>query len=391
MKGIVPRGKTKGTDFCGIDEHIYIIRSDLGSYMQVGSLHKGKDINIRSLHPSCQNGDHYLAGKEGYFYIIKGNSYRRVKNLTTDRDSEVQSLHPNCQGGDHYLCAFGKFHIIFQEKGTYRSTSSLHHDSEATENSLHPNCRNGLYYWGLPNYYYFLKPESEWAVEFYKGTDFSKDHRTDICSIDPDVVNFLPGGLSITKGPATGMWENIKTITNDSDTPMAWTNTIKKTVGYNKEKMTEITHNWKIGMSASMESGALTALIAKFQFSFSAEYGGSRVSTEKESWNKATEVEETLSYEVKPHQRLYLWQFRLGFGKEPVLFCRDLKIDDDPNPPTEIPLPPAQSSLLNGGGGCQSSLRVSSHNQSGAALLVKGLSACHTDELSVCAQVFMHL
>ncbi|XP_048048520.1 uncharacterized protein LOC125269633 [Megalobrama amblycephala] len=343
MNGIVPKSKTKGTDFCGVNNYYYIIRSDLGCYMQSSNFNKGLDISIFSLHPACQNGDHYLSDSDGYFYIIKGNSYRRVTNLTTHSDAVVYSLHPNCRGGDHYLSAFGNFYIIFQGKGTYRRTTNMNRDSDAVEYSLHPNCREGLYYWGLPNHYYFLKPVSERGVEYYKGTNFNKDECTAVYSVHPDVLNFLPGGLSVTIGPSFGIWENIKTLTNDSNTPVTWTKKINKKVGYNKEKMSQITHNWKIATSASVGSGVLTGLIVKMQFSLSAEYGGSHVSTENESWNEMTEEEEQLSFELKPNESLYLWQYRMGLGKDPVLFCRDLKIDDEPNPPTEVPLPPAQS------------------------------------------------
>ncbi|XP_067265078.1 uncharacterized protein [Chanodichthys erythropterus] len=343
MNGIIPKSKAKGTDFCGVNDYYYIIRSDLGCYMQSSDYNKGLDLSIFSLHPACQDGDHYLGHEDGYFYIIKGNSYRRVTNLSTDSGAVVYSLHPNCRGGDHYLSAFGNFYIIFQGKGTYRRTTNMNQDLDAVEYSLHPNCRDGLYYWGLPNNYYFLKPVSKWGVEYYKGTDFSKDECTAVYSVHPDVLNFLPGGLSVTIGPSFGIWENIKTISNDSNTPVTWTKKITRRVGYNKEKMTQITHNWKIAASVSTESGALAALIAKMQFSFSAEYGGSHVSTEKESWNEMTEEEEQLSLQLKPNESVYLWQYKLGLGEEPVLFCRDLKIDDDPNPPTEVPLPPAQS------------------------------------------------
>ncbi len=104
--------------------------------------------------------------------------------------------------------------------------------------------------------------------------------------------------------------------------------------------MAQITHNWKITPSVSIHSGNLTGLIAKFQFSFSAEYGGARVYTKKETWNDAIDVEEQLSFVLNPHTSLYLWQYRLGLGDEPVLFYRDLIISNEPNPPTEVPLPP---------------------------------------------------
>ncbi|XP_077095224.1 uncharacterized protein LOC143746880 [Siphateles boraxobius] len=343
MKGIIPRSKAKGTDICGMGKYYYIIRSDLDCYMKIGSINRGSDISIFSLHPAYKNEDHYIGG-DSYFFIIKGDSYRRVSDLTTDSDAGKEySLHPNCRGGDHYFSTYGKFYIIFKEKGTYRITTNMNYDSDAVEYDLHPNCRNGLYYWGLSNDCFFLKPVSESGVEYYKGTDLSKDECVGVYSVHPDALNFLPGGLSVTKGPAFGIWESIKAITNDSNTPVTWQKKINKKVGYNKEKMSQITDNWKIATSTLTETGDLIELIVKLQFSFSAEYGGSNVSTENESWNEVTEEEEQLTFELKPNESLYLWQYKLGLGKDPVLFCCDLKMASDPKPPTEVPLPPAQS------------------------------------------------
>ncbi len=126
---------------------------------------------------------------------------------------KVYSLHPNYQGGDNYFSTFGScYHIIFQEKGTYRITTDLHKDTNGVEYKLHPSCRNGLYYWGMPNRCFFLMPVSDWGVEFCGSKDISKDQSFGVYSVHPDILNFLPGGLSITKGPAFGIWENIKTI-----------------------------------------------------------------------------------------------------------------------------------------------------------------------------------
>ncbi|ROI52180.1 hypothetical protein DPX16_3450 [Anabarilius grahami] len=366
MSGIIPKSKTKGTDICGQGKYFYIFRSDLSCYMRTSDLNSDSDISIFSLHPACQDGDHYLGGWDGCFYIIKGNNYCRFcRYLTTDSEAEVYSLHPNCQGGDHYFSAYDKFYIIFQEKGIYRITSDMNTDSDAEEHDLHPDCRNGLYYWGMGfidslifygmiaakelkrfgrmNRIYFLKPASEWGVQFCSITDLSDNERPKVYSVHPDVLNFLPGGLSVTKGPAFGIWENIKTISNDSNTPVTWQKKITKKVGWNKEKMTQITHNWDIAASGSIETGALAKLITNLQFSISGEYGGSHVRTENESWNEMNEEEEQLSFVLKPNESVYLWQYRMGLGEEPVLFCRDLKITSDPNPPTEVPLPLAQS------------------------------------------------
>ncbi|MGH0170751.1 UNVERIFIED_CONTAM: hypothetical protein FKN15_071502 [Acipenser sinensis] len=338
---IVPKNKAPGVDFCGVKQYYYIVRSDLGCYMRSSNFHEGRDLSVFSLHQSCRGGDFYLAHQDDLFYIIKGNEYRRVTNMNTDSGAEVFSLHPNCQGGDHYLSAFGNVYIIFQSKGTYRRTSNMNKDSDGVDFPLHSACRDGLYYWGIDSYYYFIKPDDKWGVQYYKCTNFNTNQDPDTFSFHSDVVNFLPGGLSISQGSAFGRWENIKTISNDSAQPVKWTKKITKKVGYTKEKMSSMEHNWKISMSATYQAGDLTAAFAKYQFSLSAEYGGRSINTEKEDWSEAMEVEESIEMTIQPNEKVYIWQYNLGFGKESVLFCRDLKITKTSTPPTEIPLPPS--------------------------------------------------
>lgn len=339
MAGILSKSKAKGVDFCGVDDNYYIIRSDLGCYMYSTNFHRGYDLTVYSLHPCCQGGDHYLALNNSTFYIIKGNTYRRVSDMSRDIDAVVYNLHPNCQGGDHYLSAYGNFYIIFKSRGVYRRTSNMNKDSDAVEYELHPNCMDGLYYWGTQNFSYFLKPKDQWGIQYHKTDNLNKDTYSDTYSIHPDVLNFLPGGLAETHGPAFGKWELIKTISNDSETPLTWEKKITRKVGYTKSKSSSVEHNWKVSMSTTYQSGALTEAIAKFQFSLSAEYGGKSVNTEDESWEEATEVSESVSLNLQPHAKMYMWQYKLGFGKEDVLFCRDMIVNADPNPPTSIPLP----------------------------------------------------
>ncbi|XP_058624451.1 uncharacterized protein LOC131535932 [Onychostoma macrolepis] len=222
MKGIVPKKKIKGVDFCGGQTYSYIIRSDLGCYMQSSNFNKGSDLTIFSLHPSCQNGDHYFADWNDKFYIIKGNSFRKVTDLSTDSDAEVISLDSNCKGGDYYLSAGGWFYIIFLEKGTFRQTSDLNRDTYGEEKALRFTWHNGLYYWGQSKSFCFLRPVSEWGVEYNEGNSLMEDSCYNTYSVHPTVVNFLPGGLSITKGPAFGKWENIKSASNDSKTAVTW-------------------------------------------------------------------------------------------------------------------------------------------------------------------------
>ncbi|XP_064417962.1 uncharacterized protein LOC135358294 [Latimeria chalumnae] len=340
MAGIVPKKNARGVDFCSQGGYYYIVRSDLGCYMESYDFNKGSNLVVKSLHPACQGGDHYLA-YYSYFYIIKGNSYRCVTNMSDDADATVYELHPNCQGGDHYLCTYGNFYIIFQDKGTYRCTSDMRYDSEAVEHSLHPDYRSGLYFWAEANYFNFIKPVDEWGVQFYRVTDLSKDEVTTF-SFHPDVINFMPGGLSVTQGPAFGIWEVVKTIKNDSNSTITWTKKINKKEGYEKEKMSSLEHNWNVSIGASYQSGTLIETIAKYQFSLQAEYGGAAVNTENENWSSVTEIEESVSVTLKAGEKIYVWQYKLGFGKEDILFCCDMEFDDDPTPPREVPLPPSK-------------------------------------------------
>ncbi|KAM4626539.1 uncharacterized protein O3C94_019585 [Discoglossus pictus] len=341
MVGIVPKKQALGVDFFGMNQYYGIVRSDLNCYMKCYNFNKGEDISIHSLHPSCRGGDHYVAYSDDLFYIIKGNNYRRVSNLSTDDSAVVYPLHPNCQGGDHYLSAFGNFYIIYRSRGVYHRTTNMNLDEGGVEYSLHPNCQNGLYYFGISNYYYFVKPHDEWGVQYYRCTNFNKNEGGETFSFHPSIINFLPGGMALTQGPSYGIWECLKTISNDSETPIVWTNKITKKVGYEKEKMSSIEHNWKVSSTVSVESGGLTGLIAKAQFSLTAEYGGSSVHTERENWSQATDTEESISLTLEPKQKMYVWQYQLKLGNQAVLYCRDLKFDDVPDRPTENPLPPA--------------------------------------------------
>lgn len=281
MQGIVPRSRTPGTDLCGLNSFCYIIRSDLGCYMRCKDFSLGSNLTVLSLHPACKDGNHYLGYEDKFFYIIKKSSYRRVTDLTTDSGSVVYSLHPNCQGGDHYLSASGTFYIIFQEKGTYRRTTDLHTDADAEERELHPGCRSGVYFWGLPELCCLLTADSQWGVQFRTTPDLSTEEHQEF-SIHPDALNFIPGGLTVTKGPAFCIMLILKRELYFSN---------RKSY-YNK--------------------------------------------TENDSWRDVSEAEDQLAFELKPGESLYVWQYQLGFGKETVLFCRDLKIEAKPHRPSFV-------------------------------------------------------
>ncbi|CAH2318163.1 Hypothetical predicted protein [Pelobates cultripes] len=342
MVRIVPKKDAPGVDFCGVDDYVYIVRSDLGCYLRSTNFNKGEDINIYSLHPSCRNGDHYLAHEDDLFYIIKGTSYRRVTNMNTDEGAVVYTMHPKFQGGDHYLSAFGNFYAIYQSRGVYCKTKNMNTFEDGIEYSLHANCKNGIYYFGIKKFYYFVKPTDEWGMQYFRCTNFNTNENAETFSLHPSIVNFIPGGLAMTHGSSYGVWECIKTISNDSQTPVTWTKKVSKKVGYDYEKMSSVETNWNVSSTVSAETCGLSALITKCQVSYTAEFGGSSVNTDRENWSKATVVEESITTTLDPGKKLYIWQYQLGLGKVPVLFCKDMKFDDDPTPPTEIPLPPAK-------------------------------------------------
>ncbi|KAM3916032.1 uncharacterized protein RB166_015404 [Leptodactylus fuscus] len=281
---IVPKNKTKGVDFCGDDKYYYIVRPDLCYYMRSTNFNKGEDLEIFSLHPACRDGDHYLADKHGYFYIIMGNYYRRVKNMHTDEDATLYMFHRNCQDGDHYLSAGDYFCIIYQDRGVYRRTKDMFRDEDGEEFPLHPNWKNALYYFGAADCSYFVKPHDEWGVQYVRSTNFNEDTDSQTFSFHPSVINFLPGGVGVTMGPSYGAWICIKTISNDSETPVNKQKKITRKFGFDKEKMSSVERNWKITPAVSRETCGLSALIAKSQFSLTADYGGSSLNTHGEFW-----------------------------------------------------------------------------------------------------------
>ncbi|KAM3916979.1 uncharacterized protein RB166_016152 [Leptodactylus fuscus] len=330
---IVPKNKTKGVDFCAVDPCYYIVRSDLGCYMRSIDFHRGASLEVFSLHPSCADGDHYLATQPGLFFIIKGNYYRTVTNMNTDDCSFVYTLHEMCQGGDHYLSSLHYFYVIYQDKGIYRRTTNMSKYENGEEFPLHPNCKDGLYYGGTTNLY-FVKPQDEWGIQYVRTSSFTKEEKLATYSFNPSVVNFLPGGIGVTKGPAYGEWTCIRTINNDSDAPVDWEIKITKRTGYEKAKLSGLQQNWKV-------SADLTVPIIMSQFALRAEYGGSFVKTEKETWREATDVEQTVRGNLKAQGKVCIWTYQLGLGKEPVLYCRDIRMTYTSDPPTDVPLPPA--------------------------------------------------
>ncbi|KAL9982864.1 hypothetical protein ACROYT_G004973 [Oculina patagonica] len=336
---IVPKNKkeARGTDFCGTNEYYYIIRSDLGVYMRSKDFHSGSDIQIFSLHPSCSWGDHYLATGDGYYYIIKGNEYRRVTNMNKDLDAVVYSLHPNCQGGSYYYAAFGYYYIVFTDRGVYRRVKNMNSDEEGHDFRIHEAYQDGIYYWGVKNYVYCLKQAGKWGVTYHRSTNMNSDEDSKTYSVHPSVLNFLPGGVAQTKGKAFDYWEKLKSIDNVSDVAVDWERDVEESVGFKKSEMSSIEQDWSIHLGASYSSGILTEAISKYQFSFDAQYGGKSVNTEQQDWSDVHVQTERVKMHIPPNGTAYVWQYQMGFGDEKNLFCVDLKVTNDDNPPDEPP------------------------------------------------------
>ncbi|CAB4004378.1 Hypothetical predicted protein [Paramuricea clavata] len=336
---IVPHSKAHGIDFLGTNDYYYIVRSDIGVYLKSSNFHGGSDIEIFDLHLSCQNGEHYLASVEGYFYIIKGDSYRRVRNMKADTDAQVFPLHPNCRGGDNYYSVNESFYIVFQDRGVYRTTTNMKEDHDGQEFPIHENCKNGLYYWGRDEYVYILEPVRNWGVEYRRATNLKDDSNGKLYSMHRSVVDFLPGGLAITQGSTFAKWEQIKSIANDSDVEVHWSKEISHLKGVKRSELSTIEHNWKIQPTVSGSAGNLAGAFARAQFALQLEYGGKKVNTKNESWEDVKEVKEKIEFKLDPHQQVWIWQYLVGLGKEDILFCRDIEATNTNEPPTDDPLP----------------------------------------------------
>ncbi|KAH1182112.1 hypothetical protein KIL84_009866 [Mauremys mutica] len=300
---LVPHKDAPGTDvFCNRGG-VFIVRSDLGCYLQTKELKTGTGIEIRRLHPACQGGDHYLSDMNNppNIYIIKGDSYRVVKDLSTDAGATVRELHPSCRGGDHYMYR-GRLLQIF------------------------------VNVYELPSVYdiFFCVIFLERGV-MHQVYDLTTDEKGKDVPLKPE----------LQKGSTTSAtWECIKTLHNDSDSPITWSDKVTCKVGYANQQMSSIEHNWSISAEMSLKAGALTKLITKCEFSLKAEYGGKIIHTKQEDWNEAREEEESIQVTLEPKKNLYIWQYRLCMGQEPVLFCRDIQFTKEHNPPDRIPLPP---------------------------------------------------
>nr|XP_060638995.1 uncharacterized protein LOC132779320 [Anolis sagrei ordinatus] len=336
MAAVVPRTICPGTDVFATRHGSFIVRSDLGCYLQVLDFSSGQDIKVWDLHPACRGKGHYVGDPTSSdIYLLDGDSFCKVLDLNSEPPSNTLPLHPSCQGGDHYASCEGRFFIFFLKRGVALSVADLSTAAAAKEVSLEGPLLDGLYYYGAnaTQIACFGMNEGRLCGHLLATTG---DKET--FSIHPDVVCFLPGGLALIHGPAFGAWECIKLISNATNMPMPSSHEITRQVGYIKSAFGP-----KYQECGAADSNSLTISLLQAQFSLPAVYGGMGVQTEQEEWEAVAEEGEPLRVILQPRQKLYWWHYRLGFGEEAVLFCRALKITRSPSPPTHIPLPLAHS------------------------------------------------
>ncbi|KAF7234883.1 Phosphonates import ATP-binding protein PhnC 2 [Varanus komodoensis] len=337
MAAIAPRTDSPGTDIFTTRHGSFIIRSDLGCFLQALDFCSGEALKVWDLHPACRGWDHYVGDPtSSVIYLLRGDSFCKVLDLNSEPPSSTFPLHPSCQGGDHYASCEGHFLIFFLERGVVLSVADLATGAMATEVCLEATLLDGLYYYGADAHHVACwRMDEENSLRGHLFTP-AAEHAGSF-SVHPDVIAFLPGGLSVIHGPAFGAWECLKLISNATDLPMPSTHEITRQVGCSK-----LAFSQKYDVSGSVDPESLAISLLQRQFCLPVAYGGLGLQTEQEEWESVAEEGEPLRVILQPRQKLYWWHYRLGLGKEPLLFCRSLKVTRSPSPPTHIPLPLAE-------------------------------------------------
>ena len=348
---IVPRDKAEGTDFCGQRSDQFIIRSDLGCYMKAYHVRDGDiPVKIYPLHPTCAEGDHYLATPK-HFYIIKDNKCRKVTDLYRGADPETFQLHPGCEGGLFYMAKDSdNFFIIKSTECKHvtnlKSGKVKTSDQQILEkyefNKADDHDIGSCYHWATTGYLYFLNPITTWSLEYHRTKDLFKD--PDECNdfpVYPPITAFLPGGLAVLMGPTFGRWEQLKSIQNEAgDSPRTVNLTIVRKQGYKKPTAHFVQHGWNIshkGKLLGLTVEEIFKAALKRTFCFTSKYGGLAVDTTKEDWSEEKEVDEKLSAIIPSGKSLYIWQYVLGIGDQVVLYTKHVQETNSTSEP-QIPV-----------------------------------------------------
>ncbi|XP_067399550.1 uncharacterized protein [Emydura macquarii macquarii] len=334
MAGIAPRALCPGTDVFATPHGFFVVRSDVGCFLQAPACHAPGTVAIQGLHPACRGGHHYVGEASGTAVcILRGDTFHRAPDLSAAPSPGALPLHLTCRGGDHYASWGGRFSIVFLARGVVLSVADLTTGAEAEETPLAPAARHGLYYYapGATHLAFLAMDEQQGLCSQICS---STGHR-EVLPVHADVASFLPSGLASVHGSAFGAWERVQLIQNETDEPLPGSHEITRKVGRVEEKLA----NWTFAGASSPAPVELSVALLQAQFSLPPAYGGLGLRTEQEEWEAVVEEGEELRVILQPRQKLYWWQYVLGLGQRPLLFCRGLKVTRSPAPPTNVPLP----------------------------------------------------
>ncbi|XP_053119861.1 uncharacterized protein LOC128330686 [Hemicordylus capensis] len=299
-----------------------VVRPDVNCYLLLPSLPTSPCAELWPLHPSLRGGEHYFSSRwHNSVYVIRDNTFLEAQDLSTSAD--VKRLHPSCCGGHHYFIVGGCF-VIILSPGTMTAVTDLTTGEPDTSLDLghHQWCKE--------------KMESRQSYLYWQLWDnFTESFFT----FNPNILNFLPEGLSLTKGTAFGAWELLNTFHNYSEMPVSSTHRVFQKVGCAKEKLADVGIGWTASLPDSLELSSIAVALTKAQFALPTEYGGMGVNTEQEEWEDIYEEEKILELLLQPNDIAYVWQYQLGLGKNAILFCREVKVTHSSDLPLEIPLP----------------------------------------------------
>ncbi|CAM2102819.1 unnamed protein product [Caretta caretta] len=203
MAGIAPRARSPGTDVFTTPHGFFIVRSDVGCFLQAPECHSPEAVEIRGLHPACQGGEHYVGDTTGSCVcILRGDAFHRTTDLSAAPSPDALPLHPTCRGGDHYASWGGRFSLIFLARGVVLSVADLTTGAEAEEMPLEPASRHGLYYYALDaTHLAFLGVDEQRGL--YSQVFSSSGHQ-EVLPVHADVASFLPGWP--VSGPQGHLW-----------------------------------------------------------------------------------------------------------------------------------------------------------------------------------------
>ena len=223
------------------------------------------------------------------------------------------------------------------------------------EYNLNKKMLDGLYFWNTKTKttgklaFYVVKPYGRWGLQYYCTNNITTDKEkfSQTASFHPSVTNFLPGGLGITRGPAIGSWKLIESFTNlSSSTVEGMQYEVSKTVGYSKQSLSSIEHNWTMTSTVSNEVSAgftiqnVVEAVVKGQFSLSRSFGGQSIQTTSEDWREEVMIKE--SYDIgkfPPGRTIYIWQYKVSLRDTPdILHSRHWAFTDSATPPDTDPL-----------------------------------------------------